>query len=155
LVWATAAPELSKNSGRKPVLSRLLAPPYSKATPTILSLRRKHLITPASQVTVNPDVVRSSDLPLDALVWQRRMESQGRGVSGVFARKPSQPARRRVLRRPTTVLTTAVLGTALMVPDLPAQQLPPTGASAAAGAPSPVTSTMLARGARYLLRNGW
>ena len=59
------------------------------------------------------------------------------------------------MRRPTSVLTMAILGTALMVPDLPAQQLPPTGASPAAGAPPAVTSTMLARGARYLLRNGW
>ena len=33
------------------------------------------------------------------------------------------------MRRPTSVLTTAILGIALMVPDFPAQQLPPTGAS--------------------------
>src|SRR5262249_44147239 len=85
---------------------------------------------------------------------QRRVESQRRGL-GVSAGVPHQPARRRVLRRPTSALTTAILGTALMVPDLPAQQLPPTGASPAATAPSPVTPTMLARGARYLLRNGW
>jgi hypothetical protein len=59
------------------------------------------------------------------------------------------------LRRPTSALTTAILGTALMVPDLPAQQMPAAGPSPAAGAPKTVSPTSLARGARYLLRNGW
>lgn len=59
------------------------------------------------------------------------------------------------MRRPTSALTTAILGTALMVPDLPAQQMPPAGSATAPGMPNTVSPTMLARGSRYLLRNGW
>src|SRR3954471_20129184 len=79
------------------------------------------------------------------------MESQRCGApASAGPPAPASQARRRVLRRPTSALTTAILGTALMVPDLPAQQMP------TAGAPTTTVSpTMLARGARYLLRNGW
>ncbi len=51
------------------------------------------------------------------------------------------------MRRPTTALTTAILGTVLLVPDLPAQQPPSTSSTTA-----PVSS---GRSARYLLKNGW
>src|SRR3954462_4085448 len=80
------------------------------------------------------------------------MESQRCGDVGVSTGPPApaSKARRRVLRRPTSALTTAILGTALMVPDLPAQQMPTAGGATTTGSP-----TMLARGARYLLRNGW
>mgnify|MGYP001796835718 CR=1 FL=1 len=59
------------------------------------------------------------------------------------------------MRRPTSALTTAILGTALMVLDLPAQQMPPAGSASTSGKPSTVTPTMLARGPSYLLHNGW
>src|SRR4051794_18594807 len=42
-----------------------------------------------------------------------------------------------------------------MVPDLPAQQMPPGGSASTSGMPGTVPPTSLARGARYLLRNGW
>src|SRR4051794_37131567 len=42
-----------------------------------------------------------------------------------------------------------------MVPDLPAQQMPPAGSASTPGTRTTVAPTMLARGARYLLHNGW
>src|SRR5688500_17095442 len=66
---------------------------------------------------------------------------------------PSQPARRRGLRRSTSALTAAVLGTALSATMLMAQQSPPDGGLGTSTDSIPGMTT--SRGARYLLRNGW
>ncbi|WP_161625843.1 hypothetical protein, partial [Singulisphaera acidiphila] len=57
------------------------------------------------------------------------------------------------MRRSTSALTAAVLGTALSATTLMAQQTPPDSGSGTSTASIPGMTT--SRGARYLLRNGW
>jgi len=62
------------------------------------------------------------------------------------------------VRRPTSAFAKAVLGTALAATTVSAQQappMPPPGAGASDPAPAPGPPVNAARGARYLLRNGW
>lgn len=59
------------------------------------------------------------------------------------------------MRRSTSALTAAVLGTALSATSLVAQQAPLGDGTGSSNVPASVPGMRASRGARYLLRNGW